>query len=164
MYVFGLAAAEQRDIRPRKVESGHRNRHVIHIEIASIEGWVLHPLIVSQIFVHFAVIQRGQQIFFIVRQRDIPRIGHDRTHLPARQRLPRIIDQHTRQQFGLRILMFDPDTHIVVQIEKQPVLELDHLLLPSNIVNQGRHLLECQRSNIVCKEKATDRNEKYQDQ
>ena len=58
--IFGLAVVEQRHVGSGKIETRHRDHHVVNVEITAFQRIIFHPLVVAHLFVHLAVIQRGQ--------------------------------------------------------------------------------------------------------
>ena len=122
---------------------------------------VIKPGVVTRFFVSLTVVEGDEQVFLVIRQGDVPRVGYRSSHVPVR--IPRIIDQDVGEQLGFGVLFADTYTHVVDSVEKDTVLEFDRLFLLANVIQQCIDLLGRMRHQVVGDEETADRDRTYYD-
>ena len=90
---------------------------------------------VAGLFVGLAVEERHQQVFLVVRQADIARVGHDGVHVAVGGAV--VVDQHVVQQVRVGFLVAHADRHVVDAVEEEPVLEFEGLFLLPDVVERA---------------------------
>ena len=134
----------------------------LQVEGVVAQGAFREPLAVAGLFVGLAVEERHQQVFLVVRQADVARIGHDGVHVAVH--LAVVVYQHIAQQVRLGVLTPDANRHVVDAVEEESVLEFDGLLLLADVVEDAVHLLVGVGHQVVAHEEAAHGNDAHHHQ
>ena len=119
------------------------------------------PLVVARLLVGLAIEERDEQVFLVVRQADVARVGHRGGHVAVDVAV--VVDQHVVQQVGVGFLVAHADRHVVDAVEEESVLEFEGLFLLADVVEDAEHLLVGIGNQIVHHEETADGDDAHHD-
>ena len=158
--ILGLAVREKVGVGAPLGESLHRDHLLLQVEGVVAQGALGEPLAVARLFVGFAVEKVHQQVFLVVREADVSRIGDDGVHVAVGGAV--VVDQHVVEQVRVGLLPADADRHVFDAVEEEPVLEFEGLFLLADVVERAVQLLVGVRDEVVADEEAADGDERHQ--
>ena len=144
-----------------ETETLHGDDAVLLLEDVMAQRAFAVPLVVARLLVGLAVEERDEQVFLVVRQADVARVGHRGGHVAVDVAV--VVDQHVAQQVGLGVLFADADAHVLDAVEEEPVLEFDDLFLLADVVEDAEHLLVGIGNQIVHHEETADGDDAHYD-
>ena len=159
--VLGRALVREVGVRAFETETLHGDDAVLLLEDVMAQRAFAVPLVVARLLVGLAVEERDEQVFLVVRQADVARVGHRGGHVAVDVAV--VVDQHVAQQVGLGVLFADADAHVLDAVEEEPVLEFDDLFLLADVVEDAEHLLVGIGNQIVHHEETADGDDAHHD-
>ena len=133
--VLGRALVREVGVRAFETKTLHGDDAVLLLEDVMAQRAFAVPLVVARLLVGLAIEERDEQVFLVVRQADVARVGHRGGHVAVDVAV--VVDQHVAQQVGLGVLFADADAHVLDAVEEEPVLEFEGLFLLPDVVERA---------------------------